>query len=230
MVRTEVEPGCVNWIADRNVPGKLAPEVGTEGQGNKNCLTVGIFVAKHVKYPRQYRLSVANTKRVKKWRQRRLDGIEIAPESMTNFLAGRDPRIPSHARARGLSIASQPGRVTEVDAGAFVVVVDTSRKKILVTANGEAWTCGCDFAADIPDGRCEHVWAVVFTQKKPRPGEVLIEVVGTLDDRSDSSRSYTEGQKATGRLLPEFLRALLSRIDEPPRPEGKAGRSRIPLR
>lgn len=149
---------------------------------------------------------------------------------MTNFLAGRNPRDSSQARARGLSISSQPGRVTEVDAGAFVVIVDSSRKKVLVTADGDRWRCGCDFAADIPDGRCEHVWAVVYTQKKPRPGEAVIDVVGTLDDRADSSRAYTEGQKATGRLLPEFLRSLLSTVEDPPKPEGRAGRSRLPLR
>ena len=99
-----------------------------------------------------------------------------------------------------------------------------------MTKCGPELTCSCDIAKEIEDGRCEHVWAVVFTQKPPESSEVELELIGTVGDRSDSWSTYTEAQKAEGRLFNEFLSALLSTVEEPGRPEGRAGAPRFPLR
>lgn len=181
-------------------------------------------------YPGRHRLQIANSGEVKRWRQRRFGGFGRPAEDMSRFRPGPDTRIPSVARSRGRSIAARPGRVVEIDPSAYIVFPDTTRRKHLVTQDGEAWACSCDLAKELADERCEHVWAVVFTLKPPQTGEVVLELIGTVDDRSDSWRAYTEAQKAEGRLFSEFLSALLSTVDEPGRPEGRAGAPRLPLR
>jgi Transposase DDE domain len=230
VVLTEEDPGCVCWIDDLKVPGKGRPDSSTADGGLNCCQSVGCRVANGLMYPRGVRLLVANTWGSKRWRQMRLSGLGNPGGSVANFHHRLDPRLPAAARARGLAIAAQPRRVVQVDGGAFLVIADASRKKELVSRVGDFWGCTCDIAKIIVNGQCEHVWAVRYTVGKPRKGEAIIEIQGTVDDRSDWWRAYTEGQKAEGRLFDEFLAALLTTVEEPPRPEGRAGRPRLPLR
>lgn len=230
VVRTDAESGCVNWIFERNVPGTRSPQGQRQTAAHKTCLSVGHLIAKQFKYPRGYWLSIAKTREVRKWRQTKLVAFGVRPLTMSNFLRRRDPRVPADARARGLSIASQPGRVTELDVGVYRVIADVSGKRVLVHRREDRWECHCAFACAIPDGQCEHVWAVRFTEKSRRKDEAVIEVIGTLDDRTDSERAFTEGQKATGRMFGEMLGALLSGVAEPRRTESRPGRPPLPLR
>jgi hypothetical protein len=129
-----------------------------------------------------------------------------------------------------VSLASQPNRVVPLESGVYAVVADSSRKKVMVHRVSDGWECRCAYSPVLSDGQCEHVWAVITTEAQTRPGEAVIEILGTTDDRSDSERAFTEGQKATGRLFGELLSALLSGVPEPDRVEGRAGRPPLALR